>query len=110
MFLIRLFRTLILLALPLGGLHGSPPNVVFVIADDMNYNDAGAYGNPAIQTPEIDQLARDGLRFDQAFLTTSSCSPSRASILTARYPHATGAPELHHQMGPERSACTEQLR
>ncbi len=73
----------------------SPPNLVLIIADDMNWNDCGAYGHPAIRTPNIDGLAHDGLRFKHAWLTTNSCSPSRSSILTGKYPHNTGAEQLH---------------
>jgi len=71
------------------------PNFIVFIADDAAWNDCGPYGNDAIKTPNINKLAEEGLVFDNAFLTTSSCSPSRASILTGRYPHSTGAPELH---------------
>jgi hypothetical protein len=71
------------------------PNLVLIIADDMGWNDRGACGNPAVHTPNIDRLAGEGLRFDHAYLTASSCSPSRASILTGRYPHATDAEQLH---------------
>jgi len=51
------------------------PNFVVIIADDMAWNDAGAYGHPHIRTPNIDRLAAEGMRFDRAFLSTSSCSP-----------------------------------
>lgn len=71
------------------------PNFIVFIADDAAWNDCGPYGNDAIKTPNINKLAEEGLVFDNAFLTTSSCSPSRCSILTGRYPHSTGAPELH---------------
>ncbi len=71
------------------------PNVVIFIADDVSWNDFGCYGNPDAQTPNIDQLAGNGMRFTNAILTTSSCSPSRISIITGRYPHNTGAAELH---------------
>jgi arylsulfatase A-like enzyme len=72
------------------------PNVILFISDDVSWNDHGCYGNKAARTPVIDQLAADGLRFDQAFLTASSCSPSRSSIVTGRYPHNNGkAAELH---------------
>ncbi len=72
-----------------------PPNIILIIADDMNWDDAGVYGHPSIQTANIDRLAKEGLRYDHAYLTTSSCSPSRASIITSRYPHNTGAEQLH---------------
>jgi N-sulfoglucosamine sulfohydrolase len=71
------------------------PNFIVFIADDAAWNDFGAYGNQNIKTPHLNRLAEEGVVFNNAFLTTSSCSPSRASILTGRYPHNTGAPELH---------------
>ncbi len=72
------------------------PNVILFIADDVSWNDFGCYGNEAARTPNIDQLAKGGIRFTQAYLTASSCSPSRSSIITGRYPHNTGkAAELH---------------
>ncbi|MFI4874774.1 MAG: sulfatase [Blastopirellula sp. JB062] len=71
------------------------PNFIIMIADDVGWNDIGAYGHPRVKTPHIDQMASAGIRFDSAFLTCSSCSPSRCSILTGRYPHSTGAAELH---------------
>ena len=71
------------------------PNIVIFIADDAGWRDSGAYGNPYIHTPTIDSLARSGMRFTNFYLTTSSCSPSRASIMTGLYPHNTGAHELH---------------
>lgn len=69
--------------------------MVIFIADDVSWNDFGCYGNPVVQTPRIDALAAEGLRFDNTYLTASSCSPSRNSILLGRYPHNTGAAELH---------------
>lgn len=72
------------------------PSVIFFIADDVSWNDYGCYGNRAARTPNIDRLAADGIRFDRAYLTASSCSPSRSSIITGRYPHNNGkAAELH---------------
>jgi len=86
------------------------PNFVILVADDMAWDDCGAYGHPRIRTPNLDRLAREGMRFDRAFLTTSSCSPSRACILTGRYPHATGAPELHMPLPLDQMMLTESLR
>ncbi len=72
------------------------PNIIFFISDDVSWNDYGCYGNEGARTPNIDRLAANGLRFTQAYLTASSCSPSRASIVTGRYPHNNGkAAELH---------------
>lgn len=87
----------------LSGLSGSAiagerPNFIVFVADDMAWDDCRAYGHPSIRTPNIDRLARDGMRFNNAFLTCSSCSPSRCSIFTGRYPHNTGAAQLHQPL------------
>lgn len=71
------------------------PNVVIMIADDVSRDDFGCYGHPILKTPNIDKLAKDGMIFTNTNLTASSCSPSRVSIITGRYPHNTGACELH---------------
>ena len=73
------------------------PNIIVFIADDVSWDDIGIYGNSQVSTPNIDELGSNGLVFHNAYLTTSSCSPSRNSIITGRYPHNTGAPELHSQ-------------
>lgn len=77
------------------------PNFVLIIADDIGWNDFSCYGNQVVQTKNIDDLAENGMRFNNAFVTTSSCSPSRASIITGRYPHNTGAAELHTPLSPD---------
>jgi arylsulfatase A-like enzyme len=72
-----------------------PPNIIVFVADDAGWRDSGAYGNQTIKTPNIDRLASNGLLFEKAFLTTAQCSPSRISMLSGLYPHATGAEDLH---------------
>lgn len=72
----------------------SKPNIVLIIGDDISDDDFGCYGHPNIRTPNVDKLAAGGLRFTNAYLTTSQCSPTRCSVITGRYPHNTGAPEL----------------
>lgn len=85
-----------LLALALTLQAADRPNVIIFLADDISWDDFGCYGNPSACTPNIDRLAAQGRRFTQAFLTASSCSPSRSSIATGRYPHNNGpASELH---------------
>jgi N-sulfoglucosamine sulfohydrolase len=86
------------------------PNFVVIIADDMGWEDSSAYGHPTIRTPTLARLAREGIRFDQAFVTTSSCSPSRASIMTGRYPHNTGAAQLHQPVPTSQVTFVELLR
>jgi len=86
------------------------PNIILFIADDQAWNDCGAYGHPHIRTPNQDRLAREGMRFDAAFLTCSSCSPSRSSIITGRYPHNTGAHQLHLPLPKEQITFVELLK
>ena len=86
----------------------SSPNIIFYITDDISYNDIGCYGNDFVKTPHIDQMAAEGLAFENAYLTTSSCSPTRNSIITGRYPHNTGAPELHTDL-PENQVMFPEL-
>lgn len=87
------------------------PNVIVFIADDVSWNDYGCYGNKAARTPNIDRLAAGGIRFDAAYLTASSCSPSRSSIITGRYPHNNGkAAELHQPISVNLPWFPELLR
>ena len=67
-----------------------PPNVVIILADDLGYGDLGSYGARSIRTPNLDRLAAEGLRFTQFYASASVCSPSRAGLLTGRYPVRTG--------------------
>jgi len=61
------------------------PNIIFILADDLGYGDLGCYGQEKIETPHIDALARDGMRFTQFYAGTSVCAPSRASFMTGRH-------------------------
>jgi arylsulfatase A-like enzyme len=66
------------------------PNIIFIMTDDHANSAISAYGSKLIQTPNIDRLAHEGLRFDNAFCTNSICGPSRAVILTGKYSHVNG--------------------
>lgn len=95
------------------GAIGSPderPNIILIIADDMEWDDAGCYGHPIVRTPHLDAMASRGMRFDQAFVTSSSCSPSRASIITGLYPHNTGADELHWPVPSQKQTFVKLLK
>ena len=59
-----------------------PPNIVVIMADDLGYGDLGCYGQPRIRTPEIDQMAREGMRFTQAYAGSTVCAPSRCAWQT----------------------------
>ena len=75
------------------------PNIVLILNDDMGYSDIGCYGGE-VDTPNLDRLAAQGLRFSQ-FYNTARCSPSRASLLTGLHPHQTGVGILTYDSGPE---------
>jgi arylsulfatase A-like enzyme len=67
------------------------PNILFLIADDWSFPHAGVYGDKVVRTPTFDRLAAEGALFTNAYTASPSCSPSRASVLTGRYPHQNGA-------------------
>lgn len=67
-----------------------PPNIILLFADDLGYGDIGAYGHPTIETPNLDQLAAEGVKLTQFYVAASICTPSRAGLLTGRLPIRTG--------------------
>jgi arylsulfatase A len=67
-----------------------PPNIVFILVDDLGWRDVGFMGSRFYETPRIDRLAADGMVFTQAYAAAAVCSPTRASILTGRYPARLG--------------------
>jgi arylsulfatase A-like enzyme len=72
------------------GAQARPPNIVVIVADDMGYGDVGVYGGKDIPTPNIDALASGGTRFTDAYVTGPFCSPTRAGLMTGRYPQRFG--------------------
>jgi N-acetylglucosamine-6-sulfatase len=66
------------------------PNIVFILVDDLRFDDIACAGHPFVKTPHIDRIAREGVRFTSAFATTPLCSPSRACFLTGQYAHTHG--------------------
>ena len=81
-----------------------PPNIVFILVDDLRWDDLGAAGHPFLKTPNIDRIGREGALFRNAFITDPLCSPSRASFLTGQYPHTHGITD-----NVNRSAASHQL-
>ncbi len=68
----------------------SRPNIVFILIDDLRWDELGIAGHPYIKTPNIDRIGKEGALFRNAFMTTPLCSPSRASFLTGQYAHTHG--------------------
>lgn len=90
--------------------NSEPPNFIFLITDDISPDDLSLYGNTVVLTPNLDRIAKRGLVFEQAYNAISSCSPSRCAIITGRYPHNTGAPELHTPLPPDQRTFIQALR
>ncbi len=65
-----------------GGVSSRPPNIIFILADDLGYGDLGCYGQREIQTPNLDRMASEGMRFSQAYAGSTVCAPSRGCLLT----------------------------
>ena len=92
----------ILLVLFAGALDAQqPPNIIFILADDLGYSDVGCYGAKKVKTPHIDRLAAEGIRFTDFHTAASICSPSRAAFLTGAYPQRAG---LYMGINPNRTA------
>jgi N-acetylglucosamine-6-sulfatase len=66
------------------------PNIIFILVDDLRWDELGIAGHPFLKTPNIDRIGREGARFRNAFMTTPLCSPCRASFLTGQYAHTHG--------------------
>jgi len=84
--------SLLLLSIALPAAAADRPNIIFIMSDDHAAHAIGAYGSRVNTTPNIDRLAREGMRFDNVFVTNSICTPSRAAILTGQYSHRNGVP------------------
>ena len=83
------------------------PNILFILADDMGYGDFGCFNVGASQTPTLDHLVDDGVCLTQHYSASPVCAPARASLLTGRYPHRTGAIDTLEMRGLDRLALRE---
>jgi arylsulfatase A-like enzyme len=93
-------------AAALAGQGQSRPNILFILADDLGYGDLGCYGQPRIHTPNIDALARQGIRFTQAYAGSTVCAPSRCTLMTGRH---TGHATVRGNKGPEVGLLASEL-
>lgn len=88
-----------------------PPNIVFILADDLGYGDIGCYGQKRIRTPNLDRLAADGIRFTQCYAGSTVCAPSRCCLMTGRHTgHATVRGNAQVPLRPEDVTAAEVLK
>ena len=85
----------------LAGYEQVPPNIIFLMADDQNTFSMGCYGNPEVETPNMDRLANDGMIFDRHYDTTAICMGSRANVFTGMYEYKTGCNFVHGDMSEQ---------
>ena len=78
--------------------NAAKPNIVFLMSDDQSTYTMGCYGNPDVQTPNLDRLAADGMAFDNHYNTTAICMASRANVMTGMYEYKTGCNFSHGEM------------
>ncbi len=88
----RLLLAVLVSLLAAPGWAARRPNILYIMSDDHAAHAIGAYGSRVNQTPNLDRLAREGMRLDDVFVTNSICTPSRATILTGQYSHLNGVP------------------
>src|SRR6187455_1190616 len=92
---------LFLLTAALAGAQTTRPNILFIFSDDHAAHAISAYGSKVNQTPHMDRLAKEGMRFDNCFATNSICAPSRATVLTGKYSHKNGVPVFNRFDGSQ---------
>jgi arylsulfatase A len=83
--LITCFLTILCLNVTANILHAAPPNVVLILMDDMGWRDVGFAGNDFVETPNLDRLASEGIRFTQAYASAPNCAPTRACLMSGQY-------------------------
>lgn len=84
-------------------------NVVFIIGDDHSTKVLGAYGNKIVKTPNLDEMAKNGVLFSHAYVNSPVCSPSRQSMITGKYPHASGVSLLSTPFPEEQISIADYL-
>ena len=95
--------------------ENSPPNIIIIFTDDQGYQDVGCFGSPNISTPNLDRMAKEGIRFTQFYVSQPVCSASRSSLMTGCYPNRIGVsgafgPNANFGLHPEEQTLAELLK
>src|SRR5688572_21401431 len=112
---VHLVSVLCMSCAPALAAEGGPPNIVFILADDLGLGDLGCYGGTAVPTPHIDRLAAEGLRFTNAYSASAVCAPTRCGIMTGKHMghasrRANGSRHGHIPLAPEEVTVAELLK
>lgn len=106
----KILLTTLLLSATTALAASSRPNILFILSDDQSAATVGCYGNPDVKTPNVDRLAREGMRFERAYVTSPQCVPSRASLMTGRSPVALDMTRFSAPLPAEFKTYPEHLR
>ena len=106
----KMILGLTVLMLAGGAFADTRPNVILVMADDMGWAQTGYYGHPVLKTPNLDDMARSGLRMDRFYAGAPSCTPTRASVLTGRTNDRTGAFRVGHSINKQEKMLSTAFR
>lgn len=83
--MLKFFAAILFVFAAVPAMAADPPNIVFILADDLGYGELGCYGQGKIRTPNIDQLAKEGLRFAQHYTAAPVCAPARCALMTGQH-------------------------
>ncbi len=100
----------VVFCLPLSAAAAPAPNIIVFVADDLGVDFTGCYGNPAVHTPHVDALAKEGLKLTRAFAASPTCSPSRAALWTGLYPQRNGTMGNHTTCKPDITSLPKLLK
>ena len=95
---------------PVNADQASRPNIIFIMADDQGWGDVGYYDHPVLKTPNLDEMAAAGLRFDRFYAAAPVCSPTRGSVLTGRHPNRFGCFKWGFPLRPQEVTIAELLQ
>ncbi|MEZ5333537.1 MAG: sulfatase-like hydrolase/transferase [Thermoanaerobaculia bacterium] len=103
-------RGILLAGLLLAGCGQEPPNIVFILADDLGYGEVGAYGSALLATPSLDRMAAEGTRFTQVYAAGPICGPTRCGVMTGLHRSLHGSRQPREDTGKPCRSCRPAAR